>query len=162
MTFEDDLLRWRLAEHAAMSVLHPSHHATLRADTVNDMNETPAEETSANPNSLAAVRATVAQSFEKAAAAQGVEVSDVVGQTVINLLTYVALRRAAKRGDIARTVLYTGFMVRNSIRVAARLNRVAAERTAAAARGQNMVMNVKGYEGVTVTPPSSGYGRPRA
>ena len=149
MTFEDDLMRWRLAERAAMGVHHPSHYATLRADTVNDMNET-STEAPANPNSLAAVRATVTQTFEKAAYAQGIEMSELLGQTATNLVTYVLLRRAARRGDVARTVLYTGFMVRNSIRLAARINRVAADRSAAAGREQHITMN---YEGGAIVPP---------
>ena len=147
MTFEDDLRAWRIAERASLGVRHPSHHTTLRADTVNDMNDTTAtaDETAASPNSLVAVRDAIASTFEKIADQHDIKVSELVNETISATLTYALARRAAKRGDVAKTVLYTGFLIRNTIRTSARRNRVSAERTATAGRTQYLTMNMKDH-----------------
>ena len=77
---------------------------------------------------LETTKAEVHKALQKVADDHDETIETIVGEIVGSLWLGIQMRRAAKRGDIARTIMYSSTLIRHSIQFQLRRVRVAASK----------------------------------
>lgn len=90
-----------------------------------DMNDT--TDTTASPT-LGEIYAAVKKGVEEVAKEHDIAPAALLGEVLATVVTATAARRAAKRGDVAKTVLYTSVLIRHTITWNSRKSRLVAAR----------------------------------